>query len=306
MGLETYHGKTYYYRKIRIGDRVKSQYGGAGDDARMFAALEEEKREEVAAERARWKARQAASDAEEQQIVDYARVVERAVVEALRAAGYHRQGRRFRWARVMGKAIQDKTDKPGKGWTWDIRIPSNNLEPEAEACRELACKAQDGDPAALLEYLAKSSDSTRVSLGNGNLGGVAKLELAHKYAKGNPVIKHAVLAKMRLLRDELAGESPNQPEWHLADVAAQCWADFQRCQIERDCLKDGTSLSVRNYYDKRLDRAHKRFIRSLKALAAVRRVPNLTAVQVNLGNALVDRFLKGRPEPSIEVEGQEK
>src|SRR4051812_46001528 len=102
MGLETYHGKTYYYRKIRVGGKVRSEYVAAGDAAQLYAALAEEAREEAkeeaAAEREKWKARQAASETEEQQIVDYARVVERAVVEALGAAGYHRQGRRFRWA----------------------------------------------------------------------------------------------------------------------------------------------------------------------------------------------------------------
>jgi hypothetical protein len=319
MGLEARRNGTYYYRKIRVGGKVRSEYVCGGIAAQLFADLDEEQRvearEAAAAEKAAWQARRAELDAEERGLVGYARAVERVITEALEAAGWHRQGRRFRWARArargrdVGKAKLDPCvpgDTPDKTWTWDTQIPWNNLTPEAQACSELARKAQDGSKAALLEYLKQSSDETRETLGNGNLGGVAKIVLAGKYSRGNPLIKHAVLAKMRLLRAELAGDSPSRIEWYLADVAAQSWADFQRCAIERECLKDGSSIACRGYYDRRVERAHRRFIRSIKALAAVRRVPNLTAVQVNLGNAMVERFLNGRPETSIEVKGQDQ
>lgn len=49
MGLETRGGRSYYYRKRRIGDRVVSEYVGGGETARLIAMLEglERDREEM-------------------------------------------------------------------------------------------------------------------------------------------------------------------------------------------------------------------------------------------------------------------
>lgn len=45
MGLETRGGRSYYYRKRRIGDRVVSEYVGAGETARLIAVLEDLERD---------------------------------------------------------------------------------------------------------------------------------------------------------------------------------------------------------------------------------------------------------------------
>jgi hypothetical protein len=58
--------------------------------------------------------------------------------------------------------------------------------------------------------------------------------------------------------------------------------------IERENLTDRDDWRLRSYHDQRLDRAHKRFIRSMKALAAVRKL-DLTAIQINI-NDVVDNL----------------
>lgn len=277
MGLETYHGKTYYYKKIREGDRVRSEYIAGGDMAICCARLDAERRRKAAALKAELEARRAELDAEEGRIVDYLAAVDRAVCQALQAAGYHRPSRKLGWMRDTSMG-QDK---------WMINVPVN-VRSDHAALVPLARKVQDGDKEAMAEYRKKADDKARVVLGNGELGGWAKSQMAEKLGRGNPLIKEAALAKMRLLREELAGPSPSRVEWHLADVAAQCWADFQRCMMDRDCLTDNAPLSFRAYHDRRIERAHRRFVRTVKALAGVRRVPNLTAVQVNIGNPAAD------------------
>ena len=97
--------------------------------------------------------------------------------------------------------------------------------------------------------------------------------------------REGLLCKMHQLRAELAGPKPSGVEWHLADAAALSWADHHRCVIERERLTDSASLKARAYYDQRVDRAHKRFIRTMKALAAVRKL-DLTAVQININGAI--------------------
>lgn len=40
MGFENRNGKRYYYRKVRDGNRVKSEYVGTGEYADMLAQLD--------------------------------------------------------------------------------------------------------------------------------------------------------------------------------------------------------------------------------------------------------------------------
>jgi len=48
MGLETRNQRTYYYRKLRDGEKVISLYCGAGDLARLMSVLDGQERNESA------------------------------------------------------------------------------------------------------------------------------------------------------------------------------------------------------------------------------------------------------------------
>ena len=115
MGLEIYHGKIYYYAKEWNGGRVKSRYVASGDMALLFAVLDEERREEAREEAEAERAELAKLDAEEARIVAYLEGVDRAVSEALRAAGYHRPSRKLEWMRCHGKRKTPKAGNPRKG-----------------------------------------------------------------------------------------------------------------------------------------------------------------------------------------------
>jgi hypothetical protein len=97
--------------------------------------------------------------------------------------------------------------------------------------------------------------------------------------------REGLLCKVRQLRAEMAGPKPSAVEWHLADAAALSWVDYHRCVRERHELSGQHNLQYFAYYDQRVDRAHKRFIRTLKALAAVRKI-DLTAVQINIDGSM--------------------
>ncbi len=93
-----------------------------------------------------------------------------------------------------------------------------------------------------------------------------------------------VMAKMKCLFAELAGPNPSAVEAALADVAVLAWADWCRCVQKRETLED-CSIRLASYHDGRVDRAHKRLVRSLRALAAVRKI-DLTAVQINIDGSM--------------------
>jgi len=54
MGWETRGNGSYYYRKVRDGGRVRSEYVGAGMLAEALAGLDEIDRHSAAAGRAAW------------------------------------------------------------------------------------------------------------------------------------------------------------------------------------------------------------------------------------------------------------
>lgn len=46
MGLETRHGRTYYYKKRRVGNRVISEYCGSGEVGKLMFLWDQLGREE--------------------------------------------------------------------------------------------------------------------------------------------------------------------------------------------------------------------------------------------------------------------
>jgi hypothetical protein len=89
MSWEKHYRKTYYYRKIRRGDRVTSQYLGAGP------ALEQHLREEHQAHQAEQQVRQllAALDADLDRLYTLIQTFQHA---GLLLYGYHTHNRQWR------------------------------------------------------------------------------------------------------------------------------------------------------------------------------------------------------------------
>jgi hypothetical protein len=101
MGIETRNGRTYYYRKRRIGGRVVSEYVGCGLLAECAAGLDaeeqadrQERREKAQAERQR----QEELDAQANRACA---AVGAAVADALAVAGFHRH--KGQWRRRHGQ-----------------------------------------------------------------------------------------------------------------------------------------------------------------------------------------------------------
>jgi hypothetical protein len=88
MGLETRGNRTYFYRKRRIGDRVVSEYVGAGETARLIAAFETVDRDKREMERYAQQAEAERFDALLDAQREYAELSIGLVAAALLLAGY--------------------------------------------------------------------------------------------------------------------------------------------------------------------------------------------------------------------------
>ena len=81
MALENRNGRKYYYRKHRIGQRVVSEYVGAGPIAENCAALDKIKKKEKEQEQKEWqkeKEEVKAIDAQLDNLMEMTRLLTRA------------------------------------------------------------------------------------------------------------------------------------------------------------------------------------------------------------------------------------
>jgi len=177
----------------------------------------------------------------------------------------------------MGKEVK----KTPCSRLWQVPLIGFTDE-ELEFWDRVISKSEDEDADTRVEVRKEMEkpENARLLLKYGDVGArIGRwlcVQTFHKY-NGQAV---AMYRKMEAIARDLAGPSPSAVEVQLAELAAIAWGDYQRCAMNRETLKDCTFRKA-SYYDQRADRAHKRLVRSLRALAAVRRV-DLTAVQINL------------------------
>ena len=105
----------------------------------------------------------------------------------------------------------------------------------------------------------------------------------------NDVVQEAVRMKLAELRDELAGPEASSLERLLANRVALCWlqvhyADTAYAQRNHEAT---VSLELGEYYQRRQDQAHRRYLSAIKALAQVRRLLG-PSVQVNIAERQVN------------------
>jgi hypothetical protein len=96
------------------------------------------------------------------------------------------------------------------------------------------------------------------------------------------------------LAHSIAGPTPNPVEKVLAETAATSWFAFRmhEAQYATGITGDGMTLAQSEHAQQRMDRAHRRFLSTVKTLATVRRLalPNL---QINVARQQVNQLNAG-------------
>jgi hypothetical protein len=96
MGWETRGNGSYYYRKVRDGGRVRSEYVGAGMIADMLAEVDADSRHDAEWRRQAWRAEVDAERRTAATLAEVDRMVQDMTAAALIAAGYHAHRRQWR------------------------------------------------------------------------------------------------------------------------------------------------------------------------------------------------------------------
>jgi hypothetical protein len=96
MGWEQRRGRSYYYRKVREGGRVRSKYVGSGIVAQICAGDDNDKRQDQAAKRAADQATRQAEAEIDRQLAGVELAIAAMTHATLLAAGYHQHKGQWR------------------------------------------------------------------------------------------------------------------------------------------------------------------------------------------------------------------
>jgi hypothetical protein len=271
MGWKVRNGSRYYYRSNRGGGQVFSKYIGRGPAAELIAEVDRldalERRREAEA----WRAEKEALDAED---LDRARrfgVVETVVRGALEAVGYKRHKRgAWRWPRMK----TESSSGPPR---------PTSPAPIAEI-KDVLARVEAGDKPAerRLRELIALDPARMVEAAGGNLAVQVELSRLAAMKKSNKVLGITVPEKLDALRRELGG--PDQPpiERLLVERVVMCWLDSHWLElwVAQAALGEVTFRQA-EHRDRLRDRAQRRYLSALKALAAVRKL-GVVGIQVNI------------------------
>jgi hypothetical protein len=184
-----------------------------------------------------------------------------------------------------------------------VTTPTKTLEPTAKASEfdDLMKFVLKGDTAPFVEFMdrARKGDKSTVptlrkilkdrnaveSLG-GNLAKKAEEAFITTAAGEHLVFREALTAKMELLRAELAGPNPTPIERLLVERVVACWLQVQDADVRYAQAKD-LSLKWYEYYQRRMNHSHKRYLSALKTLALVRKLA-IPVLQVNIAKKQIN------------------
>ena len=95
--------------------------------------------------------------------------------------------------------------------------------------------------------------------------------LAHGHLDVSP---YAFRDKMQTIADAAAGPDPSPLERLLADRIGLCWGHLALAESDylRRLNEGGLSLPMADFLDRHRDRAHRRYLQAVKALAQVRKL----------------------------------
>jgi hypothetical protein len=259
--LRLVNAQIYYYESVWEGGRPRNRYRGKGLRAVLNLEADREKREERLRVAAEWKAEGARLDKVEAAVATYSVDVNRVVSWAMESAGYHRS-QRYKWRRKRMKPLDDRYVQACY-LAFENKLSPDEIKRFRKMMTESARAYQSGGPG---EFLKLSLG--RVCFGDTQLGTVVFDDwFAQMFA-------------------EIAGPNPGPLERMLTFRVVCCWAvvnSFEKRHFES--IKDLT-IAQSESQQKRIDRAHRRFLSAIKALADIRRLPApvLQSINVTLGS----------------------
>ncbi len=170
-----------------------------------------------------------------------------------------------------------------------VKVAVNTAELDTDKSRvlKLIDRAQKGDAAALKEVKPALDALPALWRDLGDIAAHARMAIIEQASGNDLLAQDAYRRNVDRLRTELAQPTDTALEHLLIERIVTCWlqlgyADALAAQNASKLDRDWA-----DYYQRRIDRAHRRYLSAIKTLATVRRL--LTpAVQVNVAEQQVN------------------
>lgn len=165
-----------------------------------------------------------------------------------------------------------------------MKTPETTSAPP-KTFQELLERARKGD-ILTLPILQRMLQEPDVVEELGNLALQAEISFVSAAAGTNLAFREGLTRKLELLRADLAGPNPTPIERLLVERVVACWLQVQDADIRYAQAKD---LSVKwyEYYQRRMNHSHKRYLSALKTLALVRKLA-VPVLQVNIAKKQIN------------------
>jgi hypothetical protein len=169
----------------------------------------------------------------------------------------------------------------------DTTTPADGAVPTwADELQKLWKRARGGDASTLPALRTLLQNPRVVDLFGGDLARLAEQSFVKAAAGDNLAFEEALVRKLDLMRAELAGPDPTPVERLLVERVVACWLQVQDADI-RHAQANNLSINWGEYYQRRMDRAHRRYLSAIKALALVRKLA-VPVLQVNIARKQVN------------------
>jgi hypothetical protein len=147
-------------------------------------------------------------------------------------------------------------------------------------------RAQDGDEEAL-PVLRKVLDEAPEVARIVDLARNVERIIIEKMSGDDVFTQEAIPRNLKAMKRKIAGENPSPLERLLAERITVCWLELQYFQAIYAQNLHNLSITQSDYHQRRLDKAHRRYLSSIKALAQIRKMG--PAVQINIAEKQINQ-----------------
>ncbi len=290
MGWERRKNRQYYYYKRRDGDRVISQYAGAGAAAQAIAALQTNDTRLHAGLRARRAPR--APDPLAGRLDTLAVVTRNLTRAVLEANGYHAHKGQWRKSR-MPRASKALAVAPA-----DLAAPRPGQD-TAAWLNELLTRPQltPAERAALVEAF---DHLPTIRQQVGDLVTHARAGLIGLSAGQGAGVRVAIEREVDALIAGLGYATAAPLERLLIDQIACCWLNVYDVQRRyASVMSESQTIKHAEYWERKHTAAQHRYLRAIEALARVRKLARPGPLQINIGDKQINMVNPPGPAPAL-------
>ena len=146
-------------------------------------------------------------------------------------------------------------------------------------------RAQEGDKEAL-PVLRKVLDEEPRIARFVNLARDVERSIVKKISGDDVFTQEALPRNLKAMRKDVAGENPSPLERLLAERITVCWLELQYFEAIYAQNIGKLTMAQGDHHQRRIDKAHRRYLSSIKALAQIRKMG--PAVQINIAEKQIN------------------